>query len=142
MALIDDLERMAAILRPQADRAFYDTLRVSPALLRAIPPAPPSPNGYQFAGIRMTENPMFPFVQICGTCGGSGEGVTSTFCPQCHGAGKTRIDGVMTGANDTMAVIVHYFPPKPVRWPESVRVPKRPSQGIRSAPLPGDIRKP
>lgn len=132
MALIDDLERMAALLSPYRERVLYDTVFGGPALLSRLPAPSPYSADRQLFGLRLQTNPMFPYEQACEKCGGTGDGVESTFCPVCKGAGRYRVDGVMTGAGNTLAAIVHYFPPKPVRWPEGVRVPRRPHPGIRA----------
>lgn len=46
-------------------------------------------------GVDMTVSYLFPFVQSCSTCAGTGEGATSTYCPTCHGAGEVEVIGAV-----------------------------------------------
>lgn len=137
MALIDDMRAMATILRQHEDKAFYHTIMGGRSIMDRLPPQEPRLDVNPiWGGVQVRENRMFPYVQSCGKCGGSGDGETSTYCPSCKGAGRTRVEGVMVGAGDKMAVLMHYYPPKPVAWPADVLVPVRHSPGIRSVAYP------
>lgn len=136
MALIDDLNTMAKLMRQHEDKFFYDTIYGGPNLLRRMPPVEPRLDRNPLWGMQVRENHMFPYEQSCGKCAGTGDGVESTFCPTCKGAGRYRVEGAMVGAGGKMAVIMHYYPGKPVKWPASVAVPRRPSPGIRAVAWP------
>jgi hypothetical protein len=88
-------------------------------------PLPPSKFG-SFAGIPIRSNPLFPYDQNCKNCDGQGDGGDlATYCPQCHGAGKVKIIGVMQQGSQTIILVEHYPPAFLPRWPASHNVVKR-----------------
>ncbi|MFC0683193.1 hypothetical protein [Novosphingobium clariflavum] len=50
--------------------------------------------GY-YKGIRIEPHSVFPTEHSCTDCSGSGEGVASTYCKPCGGAGRRRVVGMV-----------------------------------------------
>lgn len=48
-----------------------------------------------FGGVPIYESRVFPHQWKCGTCDGTGEGETATYCPKCKGAGRIKAVGMM-----------------------------------------------
>jgi len=71
----------------------------SPALIRRIEletvQAGAKPGLGGLGRVDLTVSHLFPYVQSCAICNGTGEGTTSTYCPSCHGAGAVEIIGAM-----------------------------------------------
>ncbi len=51
--------------------------------------------------VDVTVSHLFPYKQSCAVCNGTGEGLTSTYCPSCHGAGAVEIIGAMLDGRDS-----------------------------------------
>lgn len=68
------------------------------------PVAPPNllGNPLNFMGVRIERSTVFPMQLECSTCGGTGEGKTSTYCPKCKGQGQTRYEGMMRNGEQTI----------------------------------------
>ena len=63
--------------------------------------ARPEP-GVVFGGIPVRKSDLFPYEIGCSTCDGTGEGVDSTYCQKCHGAGAIRVEGMMQQGRQTI----------------------------------------
>lgn len=98
-----------AMLSP---RAYHDDV------YRELGNIPREYSPLSFGGIRVQPSNLFPFTQECVACGGTGEGVTSTYCPHCKGGGKVTHEGVMTSEpnysrfhrSDRTVLLCSYFP--------------------------------
>lgn len=60
-------------------------------------------------GIPVRVSDVFPFTNTCSACGGTGEGVDSTYCWKCHGGGKVTVEGVISGRHGA-TIIAAYHP--------------------------------
>jgi len=133
---IDALREAMAKMPPAP---LYDNLfagpRVSSLIDEYYPPIYQHASVYPFryGGMRIEQSRMFPFEQTCSRCNGTGDGGNdSTYCQHCKGAGASKIEGVMTGARDSMCLLTSSLPKKfPVAWSAGA-LPKRPAKGIRS----------
>lgn len=55
-----------------------------------------------FGGIPIRKSDLFPYEIDCSACDGTGEGVDSTYCSKCHGAGAIRVEGMMQQGRQTI----------------------------------------
>lgn len=66
----------------------------------------------QFVGLPIEESNLFPTLNACGRCAGSGEGDDSTYCGNCRGAGTIRTEGMMLHGLGNMTLITTPLPRK------------------------------
>lgn len=93
----------------------------------------PAPNVVgDYMGIfspKIVPSTIFPYTNRCAECAGSGEGLASTYCPTCRGAGEIKTIGTAFDG-DRMASVIRghlpkrfapYFPAGLVRPPRMCR---------------------
>lgn len=63
-----------------------------------------------FMGMQLCTSNAFPARMVCAMCNGSGEGVSSTYCQPCRGAGATIIEGYIEQAFGPRTLLVAHLP--------------------------------
>ena len=85
---------------------------------------PPYSGLNTFHGVPIQSSNVFPHQHQCGTCRGTGEGIESTYCDRCGGAGQIRLVGMMQNQGQTILIrdklpkaFAPYFPAGLVAMP-------------------------
>ena len=94
----DMLKVLQVDMRRRWDETMIQALTMAPSRAVALEEDfvfcnSPTPNLPPLASIPIRRSSLFPFDAKCSTCGGTGEGETSTYCQECRGAGVKRIIG-------------------------------------------------
>lgn len=88
-------------------------------------------------GFRVEASPLFPMLNSCGPCNGTGEGGDlTTYCPRCHGAGEVQTDGVVMDGRQTTLIVTKLPPKFAPYFPRDIAVPLRKVPGIVSVDWP------